>query len=78
MAIAEEFWRDVERVCGPLPDKGQKIRAHLRDGDVLTGTVALVWMAMDSPVINLNTRVGQIHVHIGLGDTWEPFAGPAA
>lgn len=56
----------------PLPDVGQRIRCHLKNGDVITGKVQHVWMAMDEPCINVWYHGAVIQVFAGLGDTWEP------
>jgi hypothetical protein len=55
-----------------LPETGQRIRAFLKNGDIVTGTVATVWMAIDTPCVNLWYHNTVLQVWPGLGDRWEP------
>jgi hypothetical protein len=72
MALSPEVWQAVERVYGVLPCTGQQIRCHLREtGQTITGKVAMVWLAMDEPVIDVAHDGRKTHVFPGLGDTWE-------
>jgi hypothetical protein len=55
-----------------LPETGQRIRCRLKNGDILTGTVALAWQGNGTPCINLMYRDAMIvQVFPGLGDTCE-------
>jgi hypothetical protein len=57
----------------PLPQAGQRIRAHLKNGDILTGTVAAVWGSPGgTPCVNMWSHGASVQVFPGMGDTWEP------
>lgn len=58
-------------MSGTLPRDGQRIRCHLKNGDIVTGTVLTVWTANDTPCVNLQFHNAVIQVWPGLGDTWE-------
>lgn len=70
--LSPETRAAAEAAHGPMPGDGQRIRCRLRDGNVITGTVMLVWVAMDEPVISVSFHDTMIHVWPGLGDAWEP------
>lgn len=55
-----------------LPETNQVIRAHLKNGDILTGIVRTVWLAIDTPCVNMWTHGTMIQFFPGLGDSWEP------
>jgi hypothetical protein len=52
----------------PWPDKGQPVVCHVRDGRVLTGTVSLVWLALDALCIDVETAEGRVRVFREFGD----------
>jgi hypothetical protein len=55
-----------------LPAEGQRIRARLKNGDILTGTVQHVWGSLGgTPCVNLWTHGTSVQVFPGLGDSWE-------
>jgi hypothetical protein len=69
--ITEQAWEDLAGHV-PVPADGQRIRCRLKNGDIVTGTVALVWLSLDTPCINLQYHNAVIQVFPGLGDSWEP------
>lgn len=54
-----------------LPVDGDVIRARNRAGEVFSGVVDLVWLAIDTPCIDVKTIDGLRYVFPELGDRWE-------
>jgi hypothetical protein len=63
---------------GPFPELGQQIRASLRDGQVIDGTVTEVWLDLDIVRVYVIPSVlrfgdGAFLVTPAEGDTWLPL-----
>lgn len=43
----------------PLPAKGTHVVLHYKDGHTVEGLIALVWLAMDTPVFNVTKYDGE-------------------
>lgn len=61
----------------PLPDRGTVIRCTKRGGPQFEAMVQRVWLAMDTPVIDVlpmaeHVPFAEIGIMPELGDTWEP------
>jgi hypothetical protein len=58
---------------GPLPDDGQQIIGYqCREDQWLEGRVSVVWLAMDTVCINVQTARGTRHLFPEFGDIWGP------
>jgi hypothetical protein len=53
-----------------LPNRDEVVRCVTRSGQVVEGIVGLIWIAMDEPVITLDTLDGTVHIFPTLGDKW--------
>ncbi len=65
---------------GPFPETGQMIRARLRDGQVIDGTVYRVWLDLDTVCIDVRPSCVRLATTASLpffrvtpaeGDSWE-------
>lgn len=62
-----------------LPDRGSVIRCAKKGGVPFYGVARLVWLALDTPCIDVAALLGQertglVRIYPELGDTWELVA----
>lgn len=58
---------------GPFPKMMQAIRCHLSTGEIIHGTVARVWLDLDTVRIDMMRNTALIRVTPASGDAWEPL-----